>query len=233
MCPFLTGFRHSLQQFLIDFGEDDISQQPLPLQARKDLRVWAAGAAAASRGPHPSQANSPIPSKHHLYFWCCGSTVHQTRGPFHPLLHRQNSRCSFHQPCSWRFDLVLRPRFLAPLLPPKGSRFFRLKEYKWTGYFLGWTRRAGTIDIFSCHGCSSQPSTKYYFPHRTLFHLQFISPHCPATWADRRSGSPVSLGRWAKQRDPLFENLFPSEGAMLYLIKKKKKSCAKSYIRGC
>jgi hypothetical protein len=60
MCPFLSGFRHALQQFLIDFGEDDISQRPLPLQARKDLRVWAAGAAAASRGlPIPHRPTPP------------------------------------------------------------------------------------------------------------------------------------------------------------------------------
>jgi hypothetical protein len=31
-----------------------------------------------------------------------------------------------------------------------------------------------------CLGCSSQPSTKYYFSHRTLFH--FISLRSPATW---------------------------------------------------
>jgi hypothetical protein len=35
-----------------------------------------------------------------------------------------------------------------------------------------------------------QPSTKYYFSYRTLFH--FISPHHPATWAGSRAGSPVS-----------------------------------------
>jgi hypothetical protein len=43
----------------------------------------------------------------------------------------------------------------------------------------------------SCLGCSSEPSTKYYFPHRTLFH--FLSPHCSATWTGRRAGSPVSV----------------------------------------
>ncbi len=37
--------------------------------------------------------------------------------------------------------------------------------------------------------CPVQPSTKYYFPHRTLFH--FISPHRPATWLGSRAGSPV------------------------------------------
>jgi hypothetical protein len=35
------------------------------------------------------------------------------------------------------------------------------------------------------------PRTKYYFPRRTLFH--FISPHRPATGADSRAGSPVSV----------------------------------------
>jgi hypothetical protein len=40
-------------------------------------------------------------------------------------------------------------------------------------------------------GCSSQPSTKHYFPHHTLFH--FISTHCPATWAGWSAESPVSV----------------------------------------
>ncbi len=45
--------------------------------------------------------------------------------------------------------------------------------------------------FLSCLGSSSQPSTNYYFPHRTLF--RFISPHRPATWAGSRAGSPVSV----------------------------------------
>ncbi len=45
--------------------------------------------------------------------------------------------------------------------------------------------------ILSCLGCSSQPSTKYFFPHRTLF--PFISPHRPGTWAGSRAGSPLSV----------------------------------------
>jgi len=32
--------------------------------------------------------------------------------------------------------------------------------------------------FLSCLGCSSQPSTKYYFPHRRLFH--FINPPSPS-----------------------------------------------------
>jgi hypothetical protein len=56
----------------------------------------------------------------------------------------------------------------------------------------------------SCLECSSQPSTKYYFPHRTLFHI--ISPHRPATWTGSRAGSPVSdddKGGWVRTNDPL------------------------------
>jgi hypothetical protein len=55
------------------------------------------------------------------------------------------------------------------------------------GSFLSfhWTRRAGTRPALT-----AQPSKKYYFPYRTLFHN--ISPHRPATWAGRRAGSPVS-----------------------------------------
>ncbi len=54
-----------------------------------------------------------------------------------------------------------------------------LLEYKWKWSFLGWfvglVVPVCTIDFLSCLGCSSQPSTKYYLPHRTLFH--FISPY--------------------------------------------------------
>jgi hypothetical protein len=45
--------------------------------------------------------------------------------------------------------------------------------------------------FLSCLGCASQRSTKYYFPHYTLF--PFISPHHSATWAGSRAGSPVSV----------------------------------------
>jgi hypothetical protein len=38
--------------------------------------------------------------------------------------------------------------------------------------------------------CSSQPSIKYFFPHRTL--LKFLCPNRPASWAGSRAGSPVS-----------------------------------------
>jgi hypothetical protein len=44
-----------------------------------------------------------------------------------------------------------------------------------------------------CLGCSSQPSTQYYFPRRTLFH--FISRHHPATWAVRCAGPPISVSQ--------------------------------------
>ncbi len=39
-------------------------------------------------------------------------------------------------------------------------------------------------------GCSSGPSTKYFFPSHPL--LQFLCPHRPARWAGSRAGSPVS-----------------------------------------
>ena len=32
-------------------------------------------------------------------------------------------------------------------------------------------RRASTRDFLSCLDCSRQPSTKYFFPHRTLCHF--------------------------------------------------------------
>jgi hypothetical protein len=45
--------------------------------------------------------------------------------------------------------------------------------------------------FLSCLGYSSQPSTKYFFPRRTIFH--FIIPHSPATWVGSRAGSPACL----------------------------------------
>ncbi len=44
--------------------------------------------------------------------------------------------------------------------------------------------------FLSCLGCSSRPSTEYFFPHRTIVH--FICPHRPASWASSRAVSPVS-----------------------------------------
>jgi hypothetical protein len=55
MCSFLRGFRHTLQQFLTEFENDEYVRRPLPAQARDDLRVWAAAVADATKGqpiPH-------------------------------------------------------------------------------------------------------------------------------------------------------------------------------------
>ncbi len=41
-----------------------------------------------------------------------------------------------------------------------------------------------------CLDCSSQPSTKYFFPYHTLF--QFLCSPWPASWAGSRAESPVS-----------------------------------------
>jgi hypothetical protein len=54
------------------------------------------------------------------------------------------------------------------------------------GVLLWFVRHASTKKIsLPCFYCSSRPSTKYFFPHRTLF--QFICPYRPAS----RVGSPV------------------------------------------
>jgi hypothetical protein len=55
MCSFLRGFRHTLQQFLTEFENDELISRPLPAQARDDLRVWAVAVADATKGlpiPH-------------------------------------------------------------------------------------------------------------------------------------------------------------------------------------
>jgi hypothetical protein len=67
-----------------------------------------------------------------------------------------------------------------------------LKEYKWKGSFLGWfVGLVVTVQhILSWLVYSGHPSTKYLFPHRTLF--QFMCPHHLGTWAGSRAGPPVS-----------------------------------------
>jgi len=60
MCTFLRGFRHPLQEFLTNFGEDDISRRTLPHQATADLRVWAAAIADTVTGlPIPHRPSCP------------------------------------------------------------------------------------------------------------------------------------------------------------------------------
>jgi hypothetical protein len=74
--------------------------------------------------------------------------------------------------------------------PPKLLNFYYYPDPDLVGS-LG--SSCGYNRFLSCLGCSSQPSTKYYFPHRTLFH--FISPY--------RQGSctlvqgPLSLSLWS------------------------------------
>ncbi len=44
--------------------------------------------------------------------------------------------------------------------------------------------------FFFCLGWFYRPSTKYFFPHRTLF--KFLCHHRPESWAGSRTGPPVS-----------------------------------------
>ncbi len=59
-------------------------------------------------------------------------------------------------------------------------------------WLVCWACRASTIDYTFCLGCSSRPSTKYFFPPCALF--QFFVPigQQAGQWADSRAGSPVS-----------------------------------------
>ncbi len=50
-----------------------------------------------------------------------------------------------------------------------------LKDGKWKGPFLGWACRAGRRDFCSAWAAPGRSSTKYFFPHLTLF--QFLCPH--------------------------------------------------------
>jgi hypothetical protein len=70
-------------------------------------------------------------------------------------------------------------------------------------WLVDWACRAGTRDFCSALAAQVGPvqniffltvhyftSTKYFFPHRTLF--QFFCPRRPASWAGSRAESPVS-----------------------------------------
>ncbi len=59
------------------------------------------------------------------------------------------------------------------------------------GWFVGFFVPVQYCRFLSCLGCSSKPSTKYYFTHCTLF--LFFSPRRPATWAGSHAESPVSV----------------------------------------
>jgi hypothetical protein len=60
MCTFLRGFRHPLQTFLTEFGEDDVSRRRLPPQAVADLRIWAAAILDTVAGlPIPHRPSFP------------------------------------------------------------------------------------------------------------------------------------------------------------------------------
>jgi len=60
MCIFLRGFRHPLQEFLTEFGEDDVSRRHLPQQALADLRVCAAAVSDTVTGlPIPHRPSCP------------------------------------------------------------------------------------------------------------------------------------------------------------------------------
>ncbi len=59
-------------------------------------------------------------------------------------------------------------------------------------WFVRWVHRVGITNFLSCRGCSSLPSAKYYFPHRTLFNFESPSPSTLGRHSGSRAGSPVS-----------------------------------------
>ncbi len=57
-------------------------------------------------------------------------------------------------------------------------------------WLVPWARRAGKNGFLSRLGCSSRPSTKYFFHTGLYFTLFVVCPHCPASWAGSRATSP-------------------------------------------
>ncbi len=67
-------------------------------------------------------------------------------------------------------------------------RFFRPRQFGTQGVHERGPSLVGLVlclysRFLSFLRCSSRPSTKFTFPHQTLFH--FICPHRPASWANR------------------------------------------------
>ncbi len=62
-------------------------------------------------------------------------------------------------------------------------------------WLVCWAGRADTRDFCSTLAALVGPVlTKYFFPHRTLFH--FLCPHRPASWAGSRAGLSLSVCLW-------------------------------------
>ncbi len=55
-------------------------------------------------------------------------------------------------------------------------RWMGTQRVQLTGVFLGWFVAGTNLRLLSCPGCTGQPSTKYFFPHHTLFQFTVCVP---------------------------------------------------------
>ncbi len=76
-----------------------------------------------------------------------------------------------------------------------------LLKLRWMG--TQWVQMKGVLPrlvrwawFLFCLCCSSKPSTKYFFPHRTLF--QFLCPHLPESWAGTVLGRLSLMCLWCR-----------------------------------
>jgi hypothetical protein len=92
MLPFLRGFRHNLNAFLATLLDPETEPTVLPIQAAKDLKVWALGANTAASGL-PIPHKQPLPSMAALTFVsdAAGARFAQVNGRFIPY-GKQNDR---------------------------------------------------------------------------------------------------------------------------------------------
>jgi len=86
MCPFMRGFRFSLNKFLASFSENDTEARLLPPQAAQDLKVWALAAHTAAVGL-PIPHRQPLPSLAALCFVsdAAGASFAKVDGRFIPF----------------------------------------------------------------------------------------------------------------------------------------------------
>ncbi len=92
MCPFLKGFRFSLNRFLSDLLEVEPESRPLPPKAASDLQVWTQAAMSATNGL-PIPHRQPFSSLAALTFVldAAGARFAKVNGRFIPY-REQNDR---------------------------------------------------------------------------------------------------------------------------------------------
>lgn len=91
MCPFMRAFRQPLVSFLQKLTETDDKPAPLPMQALKDLKIWANVAVAATAGlPIPRRSVHPSASALNFVSDAAGARFAKIQDRFIPFADQDN-----------------------------------------------------------------------------------------------------------------------------------------------